>query len=468
MSYIVYLSLLPPVLLGILFVLWLLLPTGKANFFLVLSLGLPTGFGISSCLLFLWSYIFNPGNNWFELIEFGLIAFLLYLLWKQKLVDIQYFISFLKDKNKVHWLLGIAALVVTLFGIAIFINYTTLNPHGRYDAWAIWNVRARMLARAGDHWKSVFIPQVFHADYPLLLPLTIAHSWILAGTESMRIPPAIAGLFTFSCAGILSGSLFSLKRWNPGWLASIILLSTPWVLFFGSKQFADLPLAAYILAASACLCLAFIYNENSTPWLILAGLSAGFAGWTKNEGQLFLVVFCFITGITILLLFKNKSLKEKKLAVGIGLLLPILAILIFKFDLAPANDVVNTSELSPAITSMLKFSRYGEALDAMLRITKAFGGWAFPVPVFVFVAYLLIRPEIGKGRAIIPITLGFLILFQLIGYYMIYIITPHQLTLHINQSFDRLLMHLYPTFLLLIFSTIRPMEEISLPIKKPI
>ncbi len=91
--------------------------------------------------------------------------------------------------SKLEWFVGGIFLIVAAIGLISFINYTIANPHGRYDAWAIWNVRARMLARAGDHWKTIFIPQVFHADYPLLIPMTIAHSWMMAGTESQRIPP---------------------------------------------------------------------------------------------------------------------------------------------------------------------------------------------------------------------------------------------------------------------------------------
>jgi len=465
MSYLSYLTLLPPMLLGILFTAWLLLPTRKANLLLVTSLGIPIGFGISSCLLFLWFYVFNPNKPGFFFLEFGLIACLAFLLWRQKVVSFQFFTGFLKEKDKVQWILGVISLTIAVIGIATFINYVNINPHGRYDAWAIWNVRARMLARAGEQWKSVFIPQVFHADYPLLLPLTIARSWLQSGTESMRIPSAVAGLFTFTSAGILTGCLITLKRWNQGWLAAIVFLSTPWVIFFGSLQFADIPLAAFILAASACLCLALANVDNPSAWLVLAGLCAGLAGWTKNEGQLFLLMFIMVASGMILTIFHKRHFPGKLLQLGIGLLLPVLVILFFKFTLAPTNDVVNTGDLSPTVTALLSPVRYHEVINGLIAYPKGFGGWSVPIPAIVLSIGLLLWPHIQKERIPSLASISLLLILQWIGYFLIYVITPHQIQVHINQSYDRLLMQLYPTFLLLVFVAIRPIEELFNNIK---
>ncbi|HEX7555860.1 MAG TPA: hypothetical protein VF338_04495 [Leptolinea sp.] len=461
MSYLVYLTLLPPIIIGILFVSWILLPSKNTNLMLILSLGIPLGLGIISCFYFLWSYILNPAFPGFICFELALIAALGFLNWRQRAHITEFLSSTFKNRNKLEWIFGVLFLAIAIIGIATFINYTNVNPHGRYDAWAIWNLRARMIARGADQWKSIFIPQVFHADYPLLLPLSIAHSWVLAGTESQRIPPAIAGLFTFATSGILVGSLFSLKRRSMGWLAGIILLSTPWVIYFGSLQFADLPLASLILAASSSLCMALIDQNKSTSWMILAGLSAGLAAWTKNEGQLFLLVFLVVVCGLIILKFKNqRTIGRLALSLGIGLILPVVAILIFKFSLAPANDVIDTGNLSPAIASLISAARYGEVINALNNYPKGFGGWIVPIPLVLLVFALIIQPQLIRERSNLALILIFLLIMQWTGYFLIYVITPHQLQVHINQSYDRLLMHLYPTFLLLFFLILRPIEDI--------
>ncbi len=104
-----------------------------------------------------------------------------------------------------------------------------------------------------------------------------------------------------------------------------------WVIYFGSLQFADLPLAACILAASTCLCLGLIDRPNVSRWLILAGLSAGLAGWTKNEGQLFLLVFLLSACCSVFLAFKQSNpLKLLISKMTLGLLLPLVVILLFQ------------------------------------------------------------------------------------------------------------------------------------------
>jgi hypothetical protein len=62
----------------------------------------------------------------------------------------------------------------------------------------------------------------------------------------------------------------------------------------GASQYADIPLSFFFLATVA---LVHFYRQRSVQipdgrpicLLVLAGVAAGFAAWTKNEGLLFLV-----------------------------------------------------------------------------------------------------------------------------------------------------------------------------------
>ncbi len=459
MSYLVYLTLLPPLLLGFLLAVWITLPSRKINWLFLISIGIPLGFGLTACLLFLWSTIFNPSFPGYWIIEWLLIVCLAFLLWKNR-DTIRKNLPEPRKWSWLDWLCASGFLVVIIIGLVAFCDYTNANPHGRYDAWAIWTVRARMLARGGEHWKSVFVPPVFHADYPLLVPLTIARSWIIAGTESQRIPPAVAGLFTFASAGILTGALFSLGKKKLAWLAGAIFLSTPWVIYFGSLQFADLPLAALMLSAVACLCLAFQQGELANRWFILSGIFSGLATWTKNEGQLFLAVFLVVAGLVVFLVFrKNKPFMQLG-SLLMGLLLPAVVVLLFKFTLAPANDVVDTGNLSGTFSQLVSLPRYMEVVHALQEYPKGFGGWAAPVPLVFLLFWLVLKPGINNQNKIPILTLSALLIGQWIGYFLIYVITPHGLQIHVNQSYDRLLMHMYPSFLLLLFLFLPPVEEL--------
>ena len=87
-------------------------------------------------------------------------------------------------------------LTIAIFSIALVSSLISLavaflkEPHGRWDAWLIWNMHARFLFRGGDHWRDAFASGLdwSHWDYPLLLPLSIARGWTYAGGEMHSSP----------------------------------------------------------------------------------------------------------------------------------------------------------------------------------------------------------------------------------------------------------------------------------------
>jgi hypothetical protein len=48
-------------------------------------------------------------------------------------------------------------------------------PHGQWDAWSIWNLRARSIFRGAPDWPALLSPAIgwSNPDYPLLLPLLL-------------------------------------------------------------------------------------------------------------------------------------------------------------------------------------------------------------------------------------------------------------------------------------------------------
>ena len=74
-----------------------------------------------------------------------------------------------KQKTSIQytaWLAGTAAI----FGVCAVIVASYNNPYGGWDAWAIWNLKARFLFFGIDDgaWAQMFAPEVVwnHPDYP--------------------------------------------------------------------------------------------------------------------------------------------------------------------------------------------------------------------------------------------------------------------------------------------------------------
>ena len=99
----------------------------------------------------------------------------------------------------------------TVLSLAIFLMYSLDARHGEYDGWEIWNMHARFLFRGGSHWTDGFtnLLDYSHPDYPLLLPASIARSWLYSGVETQITPITIALAFTFGTVALLTFSLWN-------------------------------------------------------------------------------------------------------------------------------------------------------------------------------------------------------------------------------------------------------------------
>jgi hypothetical protein len=338
-------------------------------------------------------------------------------------------------------------------------------PHGRWDAWLIWNMHARFLYRAGEHWRAAFASgqDWSHWDYPLLLPLAVARGWIYQGGETLLAPALIAFAFCALTVGALAAGLILLRGRTAGCLAAMALLATPFFLFSGVSQFADIPLAFFFLAAFVLLTAQARGDGDRTGMLVLAGLSAGLAAWTKNEGLLFaLAATAGLFGATLLHAGGRAALARTARFLA-GAVPVLLLVLFFKLTLAPANDIMTGVGQTPLPEKLLDPGRY-------LEIARAFAltGLSFtegridiregmrlnigPVSLLLPAAYLLLAglniPRRGRdGLTAAAVTLG----LMLAGYFAIYVITSQDLRWHMITSLNRLFLQLWPGMLLLCF-----------------
>jgi hypothetical protein len=53
-----------------------------------------------------------------------------------------------------------------------------------------------------------------------------------------------------------------------------------------------------------------------------------------------------------------------------------------------------------------------------------------------------------------------MLFLQLAGYFLIYVLTPHNIEWHLRTSLYRLLVHVFPSFLFLLFASVSEPESI--------
>ena len=320
-------------------------------------------------------------------------------------------------------------------------------PHGDWDAWAIWNTHARFLYRGGRTWSDG-IPYTVHGDYPLLTPSLTARLWRYAGEEAPEAGALLGIMFALSGVAVLLSTLSQLRDTQLALLMALMLIGTPYYLERGVSQYADVPLAVFTISTIALICLHWEREPDRFGPLVLAGFTAGCAGWTKNEGLLFILATCIVL---LLPVFRDPAVTFRRFAsFSLGLLLPLAVISYFKLAIAPPYDLIEDLRYQEAIQRITSIDRHAVILKSLARSAWFFGAWAMQpmIPLFAFIALR------GAGRRVFRSQGGFaglLILgIVLAGYYAVYLITPIPLQVHLDSSLNRLLIHLWPSFLLVL------------------
>lgn len=461
-----FLSLLMSLSIGLL-VMRIFLPLQRTSFehvVLKASLAVGLGFGITSCTFFLSLLAAGTGLNSI-IYEAGILALLVFIFFRygKNRISFENYIEHettledfkLKRMLSTGFYLVLASASINIMYIAMLV------PNGTWDAWAIWNMHARFIFRGGEYWRdafSILLAPKHHPDYPLLLPLTVARGWTFIGKESLVFPMTISLLFTFSMVGLMYSALSLLKSKSQAHVACLFLLSTPVFLFYGASQQADIPIAFFFLAS-----LVFLFLQGRSPenygLSFLSGVMAGFAGWTKNEGLLFLIAF-IIARVMAVFFSQNLKMQMKQLIYFVSGSVPVLAmILYFKINLAPPNDLISGgSGVSEIMSKLEDCSRYVEILKGFIA------GILFILPQVFFLlfypVYVGVRgTEIRKTDNITSLLVLF---FMLMGYFCVYLITPYDLAWHLKYSLSRLLLQLWPTFILIYFMIVQTPDEFLL------
>ncbi len=125
---------------------------GKYPLILRLFLGLGMGLGLSSALLFIWLLTIGRFHKSYILLESLLCLFLVMLSAvnkRRRPKNIEPQGSWFPP-NRVCRITGYGFYLLLIGAALVLILISFLYPHGNWDAWAIWNNRARFIFRGGE------------------------------------------------------------------------------------------------------------------------------------------------------------------------------------------------------------------------------------------------------------------------------------------------------------------------------
>jgi hypothetical protein len=411
-------------------------------------LAVPLGLGLSSVGFFLWLAAIGPNVTGLFVLEIAALLTLTTISVRRRAAAGESIeaVGAVNAPGQMRLLVvtGVALVVLSLISFGAL---SATNPHGWWDAVSIWNLRARFLFRGGEYWTDMFTPLLpwSHPDYPLLLSGSIARAWKFAGADATAGAIAVAALFSFATVGLLASATSALRGRGQGALAAIVLMGSGMLIWQGATQYADVPLGLFVLAALAMLAL----SDRGAGYrgLAVAGLLAGLAAWTKNEGLLF-VLALLVARFAIVVRYRGWKPGVKDIgAMLVGLGPMLLLILWFKLTLAPPNDLIATVHLSDVFARLTDPARYWLLSKTFLDLFFYFGSPWIGMPLLL-VLYALFagrdpRVEDRKAIATTFISLGLV----LAGYCLVFIVTPHDPQWHLDTAFYRLVMHLWPGLL---------------------
>ena len=126
----------------------------------------------------------------------ALLLLLAVLIWRMRSRGAQPDAAGVNNLPRFRWNWILAVVLATSVSAVALVQcrLTASNPHGGWDGWAIWNLRAKFLAGPGDSWRNALSPELVrtHPDYPLLVSGFIASNWRAAGSKTsppFRSPP---------------------------------------------------------------------------------------------------------------------------------------------------------------------------------------------------------------------------------------------------------------------------------------
>jgi hypothetical protein len=344
------------------------------------------------------------------------------------------------ERSHATWLAATSMLACGT-GLVFAAKMATLQPDGAWDAWAIWNFKARWLALGGTPWSEILTNSMFataHPDYPLLLPLSISRLWTMGGGVQVAVPQAF-GVCSGALVGmLLVGAAWSLRGPTTAAVAGAGLLMLPGFLRASASQLADVPLACCYLATLVALALGA--RGDRGRWFVVAGLSAGAATWTKNEGLLF-----FVSALSGLLAAAVRSANEgpearRRIGEFVIGAAPFLVAVIVLRSIAIQSDLIAGQSPIATWQRVTTVARYGEILrhggTLLATMPDVIGA-------IVFAAYLGLTGFARDVRSALPVV-GTLALTAC-GYFALYVVTPYELSWHLTTSADRLVVQLWPS-----------------------
>lgn len=363
----------------------------------------------------------------------------------------------LPQRQPCSWLTlaGSAVLLLQFAALAFASFHQPLEWDGLFN----FEWRARL---AFEHRPMGQLPLAFFSDasrawshprYPLLVPFAEfwAYSWL--GRMDQALVKILFPLFFVALVAVVCGAMRRLTNARTALACGIALGLTPSLTVGpgGATGFADVPLAAAVVAAVSCAMLAV--KRRDAGAFILAGALSAVAAWTKTEGLV--LALCLGAGVVMALMWlerKEPARRVSFLAATSLLWMPLaVAVPWLIFQSLYGLPEPDFPTFAPGLV-VVHLHRLELVLPLVLHELVRPGHWGPIWPAFAAACVLSAwRHELDPPNAMLAAA----VLVPLTAYVLVYLFSSWtDVSMHVRTSIERLLIPLAPTALMFTVSRV--------------
>jgi hypothetical protein len=175
---------------------------------------------------------------------------------------------------------------------------------------------------------------------------------------------------------------------------------------------------------------------------------AAAAACTKNEGILFLIVLALSRLIANILGRRISGARRELLTFGIGASIGLITLGIFKLLIVPPNDALVPISFQQFLDRITDGKRNFFVMSG-IRDSFNFGQWILSPLPFMAVHAALSWKASHSLRRVPWFTPAFIIIAMICGIYVAILLSSYDVESHIQSSFDRILLQLWPSIVIL-------------------
>jgi len=327
-------------------------------------------------------------------------------------------------------------LILLIALICIFVIFeSSLRPLLAFDAWANWFLTGKAYFTLGFLDPS-YIAYADNSNAPLL-NLFISLIYLFSGFANEQAALILLSLFFVSTVIVFYFSAVNFMTQRYALFFTLILSLTGNLIRHGGRfdiGYGDLPLGFFIFCSSVFVLM--LYKKFTVPTLIFFNLFITTAALIKTEG----IPIYLISQIIVLFILASRKDCEKIKYITVTLVSVVILITWYVF-----KQMHNLPE-NPFFQPNINFERIPVVIYGTFREYFNFSRWNL-----LWIAFILSLFALYKNKY--SLILGIICILQLSVYFVIYLTTPLTPLAHMASSYDRLLLHLAPTAMLMIAIT---------------